>query len=135
MPASRIPALLALVLTLGACADPPLPSPPPQLAGGFQRDMAPEAARACVRSGGTVRRGGMMGAEFCVHSHADAGKACTDGAQCLGRACYWQTPDGPEPPPPPAGAPVIGQCAASTDGFGCWQPVKDGKIGPGLCVD
>lgn len=121
--------LTALVLVAACNALPPASPRGPQ-----PHTLTHAERNACLASNGETRRGGMFGGEFCVHRYADAGKACTDRAQCQG-ACYWMTPDGPSRPPPPPGEVAVGQCAADDSDMGCWILVEGGKIGRGLCVD
>jgi hypothetical protein len=57
---------------------------------------------------------------------ADAGKACSDSAQCEG-LCL--APEGSRD-----GGAVGGTCAADTDKFGCQQRLRDG-VAVTMCVD
>lgn len=123
----RAALLAASILALAAC-DTARPAPP-----AFGRSLSPQARATCATLGGEMRRGGLLGAEHCVRRFSDAGKPCTDGGQCLGARCYFETRDGPRRPP--VEGPAQGTCAADDDEFGCWSLVKDGRVAGGLCVD
>jgi hypothetical protein len=98
-----------------------------QPAGG---DLTETAAQiACEQRGGTLERVGRLQSFQCIVSYADAGKTCSDGAQCQGD-CRIEGNDGLN-----AGANVTGQCQASSNGFGCFTRVEDGKATATLCVD
>jgi Uncharacterized lipoprotein len=103
----------------------------------------PETADAgdCAARGGEMRRLGRMGREYCVVKYADAGKPCTDGAQCQGEC----RADANLPPPPASGAPApgptpvppaatAGRCQADSDPFGCYTRIENGR-GTTICVD
>lgn len=85
--------------------------------------------KSCEAAGGEIRRDGLAGHEICVQTYADAGKACRDSADCLGRcmitgefADFDTSTD-------------AGQCEVNDSPFGCYQTVEDGKATPALCVD
>jgi putative hemolysin len=71
-------------LVLAGCT--PTAAPAPEAAPqSFPREMSVADRAACTGSGGRVERRGRMGAELCVMPFADAGKACTDKADCQGK--------------------------------------------------
>ena len=109
---------LALVL-LAACA--PTISTPVEPPG-------PNVA-ACTAQGGTVRPICRMQNLACVIPYADAGKLCSDKADCQGRCLYT----GGRPLDP--SAKIAGRCQANSDPCGCFTTVEKGQVGPGLCVD
>ena len=110
---------LALALT-AACTAPPPAAPPSAQA---------TAAMACEQKGGTLRPVGRMQTLQCVVRYSDAGKACTTGEQCQGD-CRM-----PVEQPPPEGAPAAGVCQATSDRFGCYTTVQNGRAEPTICVD
>jgi hypothetical protein len=67
---------------------------------------------------------------MCVITFADAGKVCTDGAQCGSGRCYAETPTAAA-----GGQGATGQCAPTNNPCGCNQRVEDGVALPTLCVD
>jgi len=126
-------ALCAAVL-LASCAPtaapPTTPPPAPQEDLSVGPNETPTAAQtsACTTRGGEFRRSGLAGFWLCVVPYADAGKPCSDTADCQG-GCLA----------PPNQTPVRGEapgvCAASNSQFGCYSRVENGVVGPGLCVD
>lgn len=82
---------------------------------------------ACAKAGGEVRKVCMMGVPMCVVTFRDAGKACSDKADCSGR-CLAQ--DNPQPMQAAKGI-----CAATNDPCGCFQTVEKGLAGYPLCAD
>jgi hypothetical protein len=114
----RIAAVLtaaALMLPLGACA----PALTPQQI----------AERDCAAQGGRMERVGRMQTLQCVIAYPDAGKTCRDGDDCLGDC---RVPGGVIVED---GRPVAGQCAATSDRFGCYTRVEDGRATAAICVD
>lgn len=118
----RALAALACLLVLAACApDAPRSSPPaPTVAGA---DPA-----ACATAGGTVRPVCRLGRSMCVVPFKDAGKACTDNAQCEGGCLY-------EGAPVAADGTTTGACRKDNDPCGCREEVVAGKRANGICVD
>lgn len=111
-------------LVLAGCT----PAADPAPAAGsqsFSRDMKAADRTACLSSGGRVERRGRMQAELCVRPFADAGKACTDKADCQGK-CVSTGND-------PAAA--AGQCQADDRLFGCYSEIVGGKAANTICVD
>lgn len=125
-------AMMALgALALGACtpqAAAPETSPAAEGGQSFSRDMSAADKAACTSGGGTVQRRGRMQAESCVHAFADAGKQCSDSAQCQGK-CLGSAGD------TASTAAVTGQCQADDRLFGCYAEVKGGKAVNAICVD
>jgi hypothetical protein len=111
-------------LALAGCS--PTEAPAPQAGGqSFLRELSAADRAACTSAGGTVERRGRLQAEACVHRFADAGKACTDKADCQGK-CIGT---GNDP------AATAGQCQADDRLFGCYSEIKGGKAVNTLCVD
>lgn len=133
-------ALSLSALSLGACtpAEAPQPGPvaptapagtsEPAGAQTFARDMSVADRAACTSAGGTVQRRGRIGAELCVRPFADAGRQCTDSAQCQGK-CVGSAgaASGTEP--------ATGQCQADDRLFGCYLEIRGGKAVHAICVD
>ena len=74
----------------------------------------------CRAAGG--QRDGLAGA-LCTFAATDAGKTCTDSAECEGRCEATGT----------GGA--NGTCSARISPFGCYSEMRDGVARPALCVD
>lgn len=127
-------ALWALgAVALGACshqAGVPETAPIVQDEGqqSFPHAMSAAEKAACASSGGTVQRRGRIQAESCARSFVDAGKVCTDSAQCQGK-CLGEVAD------TAATSQVSGQCQAHDQLFGCYSAIKGGKGINAICVD
>lgn len=88
-----------------------------------------EADKAsCTASGGVVERRGRLGVETCIHTYADAGKVCTDSAQCSGKCLATGHEEA-------STAPVQGQCQHDDHQFGCYAQVNNGHRAATICVD
>lgn len=130
-------ALLALaVIALPACSvfqpgkggtSESAAAPYERIAFAGQKATAEERA-ACEAAGGEIVPSGKLQWENCVQTFADAGKACTGDADCVGECRY----EGEEVEP---GTPVAGTCQVDDARFGCRTVVEDGKIAHTLCVD
>lgn len=102
---------------------------------GFGNEPAPvavpesQAAADCLARNGTMQPVGRMQTLQCVVLYPDAGKRCTDSDQCAGEC---RTPDATRPG---QGAAVVGLCQATSNPFGCFTRVEDGKAEATLCVD
>lgn len=70
----------------------------------------------------------MLGHWACVMPYTDAGRPCTDGAQCQGD-CRATGPVGRP------GEAATGVCQADTSPFGCFTRVENGRSAGTLCVD
>ena len=71
----------------------------------------------------------MLGAYRCVIAYADAGRPCTDAAQCQGECRLADDKR------PAEGEAVTGQCQANSSPFGCFTRVENGRAAATLCVD
>jgi len=121
----RLVTVLLGGLALAGCS--PAQAPAPQAGGqSFPRELSAGDRAACIASGGRVERRGRIGAELCVRPLADAGKACTDTAQCQGKCVATGNADA---------APTAGQCQADDRLFGCYAEIKGGKAAYTICVD
>ena len=123
--------LLALFAAAALVSCAPTGAPPgPTEDLSVEPGQTPTAVQtaACAAAGGAYGQGGLGGFWHCVIPYADAGKPCSDAADCEG-ACLA----------PPNQSPVRGEapgrCAASNSQFGCYSRVENGVVGPGLCVD
>jgi hypothetical protein len=113
----KISILATAALTLSlltACAPAPTPT-------------AEVSEAACVARGGVIQRGGKLQLPTCVTPYADAGKSCTDKAQCQG-ACILEGNLESQ-------VGVTGQCQKTSVQFGCYARVVDGKTTGAICVD
>jgi hypothetical protein len=123
---------LALIAALLLAACQPVPEKG-DLGFGNEPDpvQVPESAAAadCIARNGTMQPVGRMQTMQCVVRYADAGKRCTDSDQCAGEC---RTADAARPA---EGASVAGICQATSNQFGCFTRVEDGKAEATLCVD
>lgn len=109
-------ATAALTLSLLTACAPTAPAP------------ALEATEAsCTARGGVIQRGGKLQLPTCVTPYADAGKACTDKAQCQG-SCILEGNLEPQ-------TSVTGQCQKTSVQFGCYARVENGQTTGAICVD
>ena len=120
----RLTLAAAAALLLTACA-PVVPTPD----GPVVVDQTPTAA-ACAARGGELLRVGRMQSLQCVIKYADAGKRCTDGDDCLGD-CRIEGAT----PTPREGSAAVGQCQVSSNRFGCFTTVENGRAEATLCID
>lgn len=120
----RLMMVAAAALLLTACA-PVVPMPD----GPVMTDQTPTAA-ACAARGGQLQPVGRMQSLQCVIKYADAGKRCTDGDDCLGDCRIEDMAARPQ-----MGAPAVGHCQASSDRFGCFTTVENGRAEATLCID
>lgn len=89
--------------------------------------MQPVASEAeCGQRGGQWTQLGRAQVKQCLLQTGDAGKACTDNAQCEG-LCLAQEGS-------IDGAKAGGTCSVDTNRFGCQQQIRDG-VPFTLCVD
>jgi hypothetical protein len=122
-------------LALVGCAPQDGPQRPVPPSGGekgenqsYNRDMGAEDRAACLAEGGTVQRRGMLGMEQCVHAYADAGKQCSDSAQCQGKCVGSAGAVSPDKA-------ASGTCQADDRLYGCYAEVRNGKAVAAICVD
>lgn len=87
-------------------------------------------AADCEAKGGTIQYAGLAGNEICVIPYKDAGKDCTDKADCEGEC--WVGNGGSKPGPDGV---VHGECQPANVHFGCHAEIKAGKAGPEICID
>jgi len=109
-------ASLALSL-LAACA-PAAQAPAP---------AAQSADASCAARGGTMQPVGRLQRPTCVVPYADAGKACSDKADCQG-ACIAESNL-------EAQGATSGQCQKTNVQFGCYAKIVGGKATAAICID
>jgi putative hemolysin len=114
----------ALALLLAACAAPPAETPAPPAAPAVETN---DPAAACRARGGALERICRMQSLQCVIRYADAGKKCSNDADCEGKCLAGEGVA--------SGMRTIGRCQASSNPCGCNTPVDNGVAGPTLCVD
>jgi hypothetical protein len=83
---------------------------------------------ACAKAGGALQPVCRMQTPICLINFVDAGKACTDGAQCGSGRCLAEVDA-------TTGAAASGNCAATNDPCGCYQRIEDGVATAAICVD
>ena len=113
----------AIALIAASCAPAPVPGDTPA------RPVQSLSSSECAVRGGTMTPVGRMQTMQCVVTYGDAGKACTDGAQCQGDCRTEPTVTARE------GQSVRGVCQATSNRFGCFTTIRDGKAEATLCID
>jgi len=113
-----ISALVAFA-ALTACA-PSTPAPTPLTA-------SQNLEASCTARGGKIQHVGRIQMPTCVVPFADAGKACTDKAQCQGDCILEGNMEDK--------GSVTGQCQQSNVQFGCFARVVNGQATRAMCVD
>lgn len=134
--------LLAVTLLVAACAAPTPVEPSQPFVGvdgralvtaGIIDNSVQEALTAspdaCSKAGGSLQPVCRMGKPMCLITFKDAGKACSDSAECGSGRCYTATMTAA------SGQSATGACAPTNDPCGCHQRVVKGIAQPGLCAD
>lgn len=97
-----------------------------------KRDRAKALAKidqpACLAKGGHIGYYGMFGTPVCAIAFADAGKTCSDKADCQGR-CLVENSE------LEVGSAASGKCEADDHTDGCYAEVRQGKVGGGMCFE
>lgn len=127
---SKLVATLALIVFAASCAQAPLPLP---LLPNGKLDRSRILDGRCSRYGGTIKGVCMFGTRACVIPFPDAGKACTDTWQCMGRC--WIEYQSDDIPMPKTGEPATGTCQPTSDSCACYAEIKNGKAEQEICVD
>jgi hypothetical protein len=86
---------------------------------------------ACAKAGGALQPVCRMQKPMCLITFSDAGKSCTDGAQCGSGRCLAGNPTASTGGGPGA----TGQCSTTNDPCGCYQRIEKGVAQPTLCAD
>ncbi|MGR4865218.1 hypothetical protein [Caulobacter sp. LARHSG274] len=118
MRTNAILAAASLALSLLAACAPTAPAPAPS---------AQSEAATCATRGGTLQPVGRLQRPTCVVPFADAGKTCSDKADCQG-ACIAEGNL-------QAQGATTGQCQKTNVQFGCYARIVDGKATAAICVD
>lgn len=84
---------------------------------------------ACAKAGGELKPVCRMQRPMCLITFSDAGKACSDGAECGSGRCV-SAPSATPPTTPPKGI-----CATTNDPCGCYTRIEGGVAQPTICVD
>ncbi|OWB29325.1 hypothetical protein XocBAI20_11090 [Xanthomonas oryzae pv. oryzicola] len=113
-------------LLLAACSNAPTASPAWPAAPAPAAQTSADAA-ACTAKGGQLRPVGRLQIPRCIVPYADAGKTCSDNADCSGDCLATSIV--------PTGAATTGTCQRDSDRFGCRQEVVGGKGQAALCID
>jgi len=137
--------LLAIALAAAACAA-PAPTGQPATGAAFVGidgkplvsaegviDNAVQEALtanpdACAKAGGSLTPVCRMQRPMCLITFADAGKACSDGADCVSGRCRADGAISPEKA-------TAGVCATTNDPCGCYTRIVKGVAQPTICVD
>ena len=115
---TSILATASLALSLLAACAPSAPGPQP---------TAQSADASCATRGGSMQPVGRMQRSTCVVPFSDAGKTCSDKADCQG-ACIA---DGNAE----SQSATTGQCQKTNVQFGCYAKIVGGKSTGTICVD
>lgn len=119
-----LPCLLVALLAT-SCAAPQTTAAP---AAAQTASVSTHETAACTARGGDLVKVGRLQRQVCAVPYPDAGKTCSDKADCTG-ICRSNTSA-------PAGQAASGTCQKHEyDRFGCYAEVSHGKVGPTLCVD
>lgn len=115
---TSILATASLALSLLAACAPTAPTPAP---------AAQSADASCAARGGSMQPVGRMQRQTCVVPYADAGKACSDKADCQGSCIADGNAE--------SQAATAGQCQKTNVQFGCYAKIVAGKSTGTICVD
>ena len=115
---TSILATASLALSLLAACAPAAQAPAP---------AAQSADASCAARGGSMQPVGRLQRPTCVVPYADAGKTCSDKADCQG-ACIAEGNAESQ------GA-ITGQCQKTNVQFGCFAKIVNGKATAAICID
>jgi putative hemolysin len=111
-------ATASLALSLLAACAPAAQAPAP---------AAQSADASCAARGGSMQPVGRLQRPTCVVPYADAGKTCSDKADCQGACIAEGNLE--------AQGAVSGQCQKTNVQFGCYAKIVDGKSTGAICID
>lgn len=111
-------AAASLTLSLLAACAPTAPGPAP---------TAQSEAATCASRGGAMQPVGRLQRPTCVVPYADAGKTCSDKADCQGSCIAEGNLE--------AQGATTGQCQKTNVQFGCYAKIVGGKATAAICVD
>ena len=116
-------ATASLALSLLAACAPTAQAPAPSLPTG----TAQSADASCAARGGSMQPVGRLQRPTCVVPYADAGKTCSDKADCQGACIAEGNLE--------AQGATTGQCQKTNVQFGCYAKIVGGKATGAICVD
>jgi len=108
----------SLALSLLAACAPAAQAPAP---------AAQSADASCAARGGSMQPVGRLQRPTCVVPYADAGKTCSDKADCQGACIAEGNLE--------AQGATTGQCQKTNVQFGCYAKIVNGKATGAICVD
>jgi len=111
-------ATAGLALSLLAACAPAAQAPAP---------AAQSADASCAARGGTMQPVGRLQRPTCVVPYADAGKTCSDKADCQGACIAEGNLE--------AQGATTGQCQKTNVQFGCYAKIVGGKSTGAICID
>lgn len=111
-------AAASLAVSLMAACAPTAQAPAP---------AAQSADASCAQRGGSMQPVGRMQRPTCVVPYADAGKTCSDKADCQGACIAEGNLE--------AQGATTGQCQKTNVQFGCYAKIVGGKATGAICVD
>lgn len=115
---TSILATASLALSLLAACAPAAQTPAP---------AAQSADASCAARGGAMQPVGRLQRPTCVVPYADAGKTCSDKADCQGACIAEGNLE--------AQGATTGQCQKTNVQFGCYAKIVGGKATGAICVD
>ena len=118
MRAFSILATASFALSLLAACAPAAQAPAP---------TAQSADASCAARGGSMQPVGRLQRPTCVVPYADAGKTCSDKADCQGACIAEGNLE--------AQGATTGQCQKTNVQFGCYAKIVGGKTTGAICVD
>ena len=117
-------------LALAACVAPSAPQDAtPAVSPPATQTAATDDPAACAARNGTIRAVCRMQVRTCVIAYRDAGRACSDNADCEGK-CLLK-----DDAPVDRNVRVTGMCQASSNPCGCRTEVDGGRVTASICVD
>ena len=93
-----------------------------------QEALAKIDVLACLSHGGVIKGVCMSDLPTCVQQYLDAGKKCSDSAECVGECRI-------EHDFVKKNLPAVGYCSADNNPCGCFQLIKSGVAQAVLCAD
>lgn len=116
---TSILATASLALSLLAACAPAAQAPAPT--------TAQSADASCAARGGSMQPVGRLQRPTCVVPYADAGKTCSDKADCQGACIAEGNLE--------AQGATTGQCQKTNVQFGCFAKIVNGKATAAICID
>ncbi|WP_029915447.1 hypothetical protein [Caulobacter sp. UNC358MFTsu5.1] len=110
---------LSLLAACAPAAQAPTPAAPSPTVEG--------AEASCAARGGSMQPVGRLQRPTCVVPYADAGKTCSDKADCQGACIAEGNLE--------AQGATTGQCQKTNVQFGCFAKIVNGKATAAICID